>query len=95
MQYAFRRHAGTTPLGYLRSVRLAHTHTDLKAAAPHEGATVTGIAMRWGFTHPGRFSALYKNAYGLPPSATLGAEPSDSHGRQHISDAGRRKQGQR
>ncbi|POX37719.1 AraC family transcriptional regulator [Streptomyces sp. Ru73] len=71
LQYAFRRHAGTTPLGYLRSVRLAHAHTDLKAAAPHEGATVTAIAMRWGFTHPGRFSALYKSAYGLPPSATL------------------------
>ncbi|MEU6368632.1 helix-turn-helix domain-containing protein [Streptomyces sp. NPDC046931] len=71
LQYAFRRHLDTTPLGYLRQVRLAHAHRDLRAADPYSGVTVTGIAARWGFHHPGRFSALYRRAYGRTPQTTL------------------------
>ncbi|WP_030608123.1 helix-turn-helix transcriptional regulator [Streptomyces sclerotialus] len=71
LQYAFRRHANTTPLGYLRRVRLAQAHTDLEVANSRNDATVTGIALRWGFFHPGRFAALYKATYGRPPSTTL------------------------
>jgi transcriptional regulator GlxA family with amidase domain len=29
------------------------------------------IAARWGFAHPGRFAALYREAYGTSPSRTL------------------------
>ncbi|RSS33793.1 helix-turn-helix transcriptional regulator [Streptomyces sp. WAC08241] len=68
-QYAFNRHAGTTPLGYLRRVRLDRAHAELKAAAP--GTTVSAVAMKWGFAHQGRFAAAYRDAYGVPPSATL------------------------
>ncbi|WP_308405175.1 helix-turn-helix transcriptional regulator [Streptomyces sp. B93] len=71
LQYAFRRHLGTTPLAYLRRTRLAHAHRDLQAADPLGGATVADIAARWGFAHPGRFAALYRDAYGTSPSHTL------------------------
>ncbi|MGH3675509.1 MAG: helix-turn-helix transcriptional regulator [Mycobacterium sp.] len=72
VQYAFRRHLGTTPLEYLRRVRLDLAHRDLQAADPARD-TVTAIAGRWGFAHAGRFSLAYKAAFGTPPSATLRA----------------------
>ncbi len=70
VQYAFRRHLGTTPLEYLRRVRLDRAHQDLQRADPSVD-TVTAIAGRWGFTHPGRFSMAYKRAFGTAPSRTL------------------------
>jgi transcriptional regulator GlxA family with amidase domain len=70
VQYVFRRHLGTTPLEYLRRVRLDHAHRDLQAADPTVD-TVTAIAGRWGFTHAGRFSNIYKQAFGRSPSRTL------------------------
>ncbi|RSS40125.1 AraC family transcriptional regulator [Streptomyces sp. WAC07061] len=71
VQYAFRRHLDTTPLAHLRRVRLDCAHRDLLAADPAT-ATVTEIAARWGFTHPGHFSAYYRDAYRTTPSNTLG-----------------------
>ncbi|WP_406438513.1 AraC family transcriptional regulator [Streptomyces sp. NBC_00631] len=71
LQYAFRRHLGTTPMAYLRRVRLAQAHHDLLVADPAAGATVAGIAARWGFAHPGRFAALYRAAYATGPADTL------------------------
>lgn len=71
VQYAFTRHAGTTPLGHLRRVRLARAHADLRSADPSGHATVAGIAGRWGFAHQGRFAAAYRQEYGVAPSATL------------------------
>ncbi|MFD8708677.1 helix-turn-helix transcriptional regulator [Kitasatospora sp. NPDC059648] len=70
LQYAFRRHLDTTPLGYLRRVRLDAAHRDLLAADPAT-ATVTGIAMHWGFAHPGHFAGLYRAAYRRTPGETL------------------------
>ncbi|MFI7117383.1 helix-turn-helix domain-containing protein [Amycolatopsis sp. NPDC049868] len=71
VQYAFRRHLATTPMGYLRQARLQHAHQDLLAADSGSGATVTEIAARWGFFHPGRFAHHYRIAYGDPPYRTL------------------------
>ncbi|MES4890008.1 helix-turn-helix domain-containing protein [Streptomyces sp. NPDC096012] len=71
LQYAFRRHLDTTPLAHLRRVRLAHVHHDLVAADPGSGVTVTAIAARWGFHHPGRFAALYRETYRRAPYETL------------------------
>ncbi|MFJ1567451.1 AraC family transcriptional regulator [Streptomyces erythrochromogenes] len=71
VQYAFTRHAGTTPLGHLRRVRLARAHADLRSADPSGAATVAGIAGRWGFAHQGRFAAAYRQEYGVAPSVTL------------------------
>ncbi|MEU0948023.1 helix-turn-helix transcriptional regulator [Streptomyces canus] len=71
LQYAFRRHLDSTPLAYLRRVRLSHAHDELVAADPEGGSTVTDIAARWGFYHPGRFATLYRHAYDRPPRRTL------------------------
>nr|WP_237557763.1 helix-turn-helix transcriptional regulator [Streptomyces sp. SID5470] len=71
LQYAFRRHLDSTPLAYLRQVRLSHAHDELAAADPEDGSTVTDIAARWGFYHPGRFATLYRHAYDRSPRRTL------------------------
>lgn len=70
LQVAFRRHLGTTPMTYLRRVRLDRARADLVATDPDE-ATVTRIAARWGFADAGRFSAHYRDAYGELPRDTL------------------------
>ncbi|MEV4802617.1 AraC family transcriptional regulator [Nonomuraea sp. NPDC049421] len=70
LQYAFRRHLNTTPLGYLRRVRMARAHDELRAGDPAT-LTVTSVAARWGFFHPGRFAASYRAVYGRTPSETL------------------------
>jgi AraC-like DNA-binding protein len=73
MVRAFRAHhpLGLTPGQYLRRVRLAGAHADLAAGDPTAGDTVAAIAARWGFTHPGRFAAAYRTAYGISPRRTL------------------------
>lgn len=70
LQYAFRRHLDTTPMAYLRTVRLDGAHRSLMSADP-EFDTVTSIAARWGFANPGRFAALYQQTYGRTPRAAL------------------------
>jgi len=74
LQYAFRRHLDTTPLAHLRRVRLTHAHHDLLAADPTDGATVTDIAARWGFYHPGRFASLYRETYRRAPRLALAGD---------------------
>ncbi|MFG1837199.1 AraC family transcriptional regulator [Micromonospora sp. NPDC049175] len=71
LQLALRRHHDTTPMRYVRQVRLQRAHRDLQAADPTTGATVTVIAKRWGFTNLGRFSTDYRAAYASSPSHTL------------------------
>jgi AraC-like DNA-binding protein len=71
VQLAFRRHIDTTPMAYLRRVRLRHAHDQLMAATSQDGLTVTDVAMQWGFANPSRFSQYYRAAYGRPPSWTL------------------------
>jgi AraC-like DNA-binding protein len=71
LQYAFRRHYGTTITGYLRRLRLERAHRQLQAADPTAGATVAQIARHWGWTSPASFAAAYRNHYQVPPSHTL------------------------
>lgn len=71
LQYAFQRHLGTTPMAYLRRLRLNSAHHELQATHPGTGNTVTTIAAHWGFTHPGRFATTYHHAYGQTPRHTL------------------------
>ena len=68
LQAAFRRHLDTSPMAYLRSVRMEGAHRDLLEAQPAAGVTVARIAARWGFAHHGRFSAQFRARYGRPPS---------------------------
>jgi AraC-like DNA-binding protein len=66
VQYMFRRHLDTTPLRYLREVRLHYAHEDLLIANRRQD-TVTAIAARWGFMHTGRFAVFYRQTYGHSP----------------------------
>jgi len=68
LQRAFRQYRDTTPMEYLRRVRLDHAHRELLAGDPSRGDTVSAVAARWGFAHAGRFSAAYYAAYGCFPS---------------------------
>lgn len=70
LQLAFRRHLDTTPMRYLRRVRLDRAHAELQSASPTVD-TVTAIAARWGFARPSRFAAEYRAAYGHYPHQTL------------------------
>lgn len=70
IQYAFREHLDTTPLEYLRRLRLERAHRELKLADPARD-TVTSIAARCGFSHLSRFSSEYKKTFGTAPSSTL------------------------
>jgi AraC-like DNA-binding protein len=72
LQQGFACHLDSTPITYLRSVRLARAHADLLTADP-EHTSVNDISWRWGFTHPGRFAAAYRAEYGRAPSRTLHA----------------------
>ncbi|HEY0716136.1 MAG TPA: helix-turn-helix transcriptional regulator [Streptosporangiaceae bacterium] len=71
VQLAFRRHLDTTPMEYLRRIRLDHAHRDLTQASPGDGTTVTTVSYRWGFPSPSRFATSYRAAYGVPPNDTL------------------------
>ncbi len=71
VQLAFRRHLDTTPITYLRLVRLACAHEELRNARPGDGTTVTSVAYRWGFSSLSRFAEFYRAEYGTNPSVTL------------------------
>lgn len=66
----FRRFRNTTPMQYVKDVRLQRVHDALQAADPLT-ARVTTIALNWGFGHLGHFSADYKRRFGESPSETL------------------------
>lgn len=70
LQVAFQRLLGTTPLAYLRDVRLDRVRTDLRLGDPAR-ATVAETARLWGFGHLGRFSAAYAARFDEYPSETL------------------------
>ncbi|MFS0852164.1 helix-turn-helix transcriptional regulator [Microbacterium sp. 179-I 3D4 NHS] len=69
LQYAFRRTMDATPAEYLRRARLEGAHRDLRSG---DGEPIAAIARRWGFSHPSRFAAAYREAYGVSPSTTAG-----------------------
>jgi AraC-like DNA-binding protein len=70
LQYMFRRHLDSTPMAYLRRVRLDHVHRAL-ITGDKGNTTVTAAAARWGFAHTGRFAVLYRETYGQSPHVTL------------------------
>jgi AraC-like DNA-binding protein len=70
LQEGFRRDLATTPMTYLRQVRLHRARAALRAADRH-AATVGAIASGLGILHMGRFAAAYREAFGEAPSDTL------------------------
>ena len=71
IQVGFREDLGTTPIAFVRDRRLDAVRATLLAALPEDGITVTDVATRWGFTHLGNFSMVYRQRFGESPSETL------------------------
>lgn len=70
LQTGFRKHVDTSPMGYLRDVRLRRAHEELRTSDPAT-TSVALVASRWGLTHLGRFARAYETKYGQTPSRTL------------------------
>jgi AraC family ethanolamine operon transcriptional activator len=73
LTYCFQDVLGTSPMQYLRAVRLNGVRRELRSG---EAAAVQDAAARWGFFHMGQFSLDYKKQFGELPSATLRSAPS-------------------
>ncbi|WP_168929675.1 AraC family transcriptional regulator [Nocardioides sp. GY 10127] len=69
IQAGFKEDLGTTPVAYIRDRRLDAVRRTLMESAP--GLTVTDAASRWGFSHLGSFSVMYRERFGESPSTTL------------------------
>ncbi len=64
----FKEFLGVSPMHYLRDLRMERAHAELVSG---ESRNIAGVALRWGFAHMGRFSAGYKERYGVSPSQSL------------------------
>ena len=69
LQGGFRIWRNSTPSSYLRQVRLRRIREAL--LHPGENDTVSTTALRFGFTHMGRFSAYYRETFAEEPRTTL------------------------
>jgi AraC-like DNA-binding protein len=69
LNYCFQDVLGTTPIKYLRSLRLNSVRRALRQAAP--GVTIQDIASHWGFWHLSQFAQDYRQLFGELPSDTL------------------------
>src|SRR5439155_5728079 len=75
----FKMFLGTTPLGWVRRMRLMRARHELLHSDPP--ASVTDIALANGFSQLGRFAGQYRSLFGELPSATLqGRGHSSIHG---------------
>jgi AraC-like DNA-binding protein len=68
LQASFQQFKDTTPLNYLRTIRLEGVRKAL--ADDGDSLSVAEIARDWGFSHMGRFAAAYHQAFGETPSET-------------------------
>jgi AraC-like DNA-binding protein len=89
LEALFKRHLGTTPLGWVRRMRLARARQRLLAADGE--ASVTGVALANGFSQFGRFAAQYRRQFGELPSQTLKGmrAPPDQGADQRLDEAQR------
>jgi len=69
----FARFRTTSPMRYLRDVRLDRARSALGA---REDAVIADVAAACGFPHPGRFSQAYCHRFGELPSVTVGRRRS-------------------
>ncbi|MFZ2501713.1 MAG: AraC family transcriptional regulator [Nocardioides sp.] len=71
IQAGFREDLDTTPVAFIRDRRLDQVRRTLMEAMPGDGLNVTDAAQRWGFSHLGNFSVIYRQRFGESPSQTL------------------------
>lgn len=73
----FRKYRNTTPMAWLKDLRLDSARTELRLGSLERGG-VTRTAMRWGFMHFGQFSAAYQRRFGELPSQTMARGPNNA-----------------
>ncbi len=66
----FEKNVRTTPKNFVRQKKLEKVHAVLNDPC-QPCPNVTAVALEYGFTHLGRFSELYKSAYGVLPSQSM------------------------
>ncbi len=69
LEAGFREWRQTTPIQFLRRIRLDAARAEL--LAPSESTAVTSVALANGFFHLPRFSAYYRSAFDETPVQTL------------------------
>lgn len=70
LQRAFQHYRGMSPMAYIRRRRLEKVREELLVQDPST-ASVSRVALQWGFAHLGRFSSSYKKLFNEHPSETL------------------------
>lgn len=86
LRHAFRECYGTSPMAFLKKLRLQGLRQDLRDAGPHD-TTVLQLALHWGFWHMGHLGRDYKALFGETPGETL----SGARHRSPVSDGRRRE----
>lgn len=71
LQGDFQQFKATTPLSYLRTIRLEAVRKTL--LGDESARSIAEVARKAGFTHMGRFAAAYYEAFGETPSKTIRA----------------------
>lgn len=72
LQTGFKKYRNTTPMMFLRDVRLQRVREELVTAKlENSSASVTSVALTWGFTHLGHFTRAYAEKFKELPSDTL------------------------
>lgn len=66
LEYAFARKYGVSPIRYFKFMRLHGARREIRVGK----LSVTDVAMKWGFSHLGRFSGYYRDTFGELPSHT-------------------------
>lgn len=69
LQLSFQQFKDTTPIAYLKALRLNGAREQLQRRDC--ALTVGQVAAMWGFSHVGRFAQQYHEVYGETPSQTL------------------------
>lgn len=72
LERTFKRELAVTPSQYILARRLHAVNRDLSEVISCD-TKVSDLAMQYGFTHLGRFSAAYRSHFGELPSQTLSA----------------------
>lgn len=69
LEYCFQEVLATSPMKYLRAMRLNGVRRDLKLNRDSK-IEIADIASKWGFWHTSQFIALYKKHFSETPSTT-------------------------
>ena len=70
LEYGFRQFYDTTPISFIKSLRLTRTRSVLTRAVGQR-TSISATARRLGFTHMGQYAQDYRALFGESPTMTL------------------------